>query len=146
MGQQADHGPAMPGLPADDLPCVQAGGLLGELMIFLDGLIAIDVPVAGVRLRDKRNGFTIPPQLTVGTVIDALSRPAWWFNFLTTEPLAFAPLSRWSGTVAELLDTMFDPTVTYEDLAWIRSRWPGHQPDCSQLLRSSRRTGRRLGP
>jgi L-lactate dehydrogenase (cytochrome) len=88
-------------------------------------IVTVDVPVAGARLRDKRNGFTIPPQLTARTVIDALPRPAWWFNFLTTEPLAFASLSRWSGTVAELLDTMFDPAVTYEDLAWIRSQWPG---------------------
>ena len=88
-------------------------------------LVTVDVPVAGARLRDKRNGFTIPPQLTARTVIDALPRPAWWFNFLTTEPLAFASLSRWSGTVADLLDTMFDPAVTYEDLAWIRSQWPG---------------------
>jgi L-lactate dehydrogenase (cytochrome) len=88
-------------------------------------LVTVDVPVAGARLRDRRNGFTIPPQLTAGTVIDTLPRPAWWFNFLTTEPLAFASLSRWSGTVAELLDTMFDPAVTYEDLAWIRSQWPG---------------------
>ena len=88
-------------------------------------LVTVDVPVAGARLRDKRNGFTIPPQLTVGTILDVLTRPAWWFNFLTTEPLAFASLSRWPGTVAELLDTMFDPTVSYEDLAWIRSRWPG---------------------
>ena len=88
-------------------------------------LVTVDVPVAGARLRDNRNGFTIPPRLTIRTVIDALPRPAWWFNFLTTEPLAFASLSRWSGTVAELLDTMFDPTVTYEDLAWIRSRWRG---------------------
>jgi L-lactate dehydrogenase (cytochrome) len=88
-------------------------------------LVTVDVPVAGARLRDNRNGLTIPPRLTISTIIDALPRPAWWFNFLTTEPLAFASLSRWSGTVAELLDTMFDPTVTYEDLAWIRSRWPG---------------------
>jgi isopentenyl diphosphate isomerase/L-lactate dehydrogenase-like FMN-dependent dehydrogenase len=88
-------------------------------------LVTVDVPVAGARLRDKRNGFTIPPQLTVSTILDVLTRPAWWFNFLTTEPLAFASLSRWPGTVAELLDTMFDPTVSYEDLAWIRSRWPG---------------------
>lgn len=88
-------------------------------------LVTVDVPVAGARLRDKRNGFTIPPQLTAATVIDALRRPAWWFNLLTTEPLAFASLSRWSGTVADLLDTMFDPAVTYEDLAWIRSQWPG---------------------
>jgi len=65
-------------------------------------LVTVDVPVAGARLRDKRNGFTIPPQLTARTVIDALPRPAWWFNFLTTEPLAFASLSRWSGTVADL--------------------------------------------
>src|SRR6476469_8468006 len=88
-------------------------------------LVTVDVPVAGARLRDKRNGFTIPPQLTPGTIVNAIPRPAWWFNFLTTEPLAFASLSAWSGTVGDLLDTMFDPTVTYEDLAWIRDRWPG---------------------
>lgn len=88
-------------------------------------LVTVDVPVAGARLRDKRNGMTIPPALTVKTVLDAIPRPRWWIDFLTTEPLAFASLDRWSGTVAELLDTMFDPTVTVDDLAWIRSQWPG---------------------
>jgi len=88
-------------------------------------LVTVDVPVAGARLRDKRNGFSIPPQLTLGTIANAIPRPEWWINFLTTEPLAFASLDRWSGTVAELIDTMFDPTVTYEDLAWIKSQWPG---------------------
>ena len=88
-------------------------------------LVTVDVPVAGARLRDKRNGFSIPPQLTLGTVVNAIPRPEWWINFLTTEPLAFASIDRWSGTVAELIDTMFDPTVTYEDLAWIKDQWPG---------------------
>jgi L-lactate dehydrogenase (cytochrome) len=88
-------------------------------------LVTVDVPVAGARLRDKRNGFSIPPQLTVGTVVNAIPRPEWWINFLTTEPLAFASLDRWSGTVGELLDSMFDPTVTFEDLAWIKQQWPG---------------------
>ena len=88
-------------------------------------IVTVDVPVAGARLRDKRNGMSIPPALTPGTVLNALPRPAWWIDFLTTEPLAFASIDRWSGTVAELLDTMFDPTVTYEDLAWIRTQWPG---------------------
>jgi len=88
-------------------------------------LVTVDVPVAGSRLRDRRNGLTIPPQLTPATVINAIPRPAWWLNFLTTEPLAFASLSTWSGTVAELLDSMFDPTVTFEDLSWIREQWPG---------------------
>ncbi len=88
-------------------------------------LVTVDVPVAGARLRDKRNGFSIPPQLTAGTVLNAIPRPEWWINFLTTEPLAFASLSTWSGTVGELLDAMFDPTVTYDDLAWIKQQWPG---------------------
>jgi L-lactate dehydrogenase (cytochrome) len=88
-------------------------------------LVTVDVPVAGARLRDVRNGMTIPPTLTARTVLNAIPRPSWWFDFLTTEPLAFASLDAWSGTVAELLDTMFDPTVTYEDLAWIRDQWPG---------------------
>ena len=88
-------------------------------------LVTVDVPVAGARLRDVRNGMTIPPTLTPRTVLNAIPRPAWWINFLTTEPLAFASLDSWSGTVADLLDTMFDPTVTYDDLAWIRDQWPG---------------------
>ena len=88
-------------------------------------LVTVDVPVAGARLRDKRNGMSIPPALTPGTVINAIPRPAWWINFLTTEPLAFASLDRWSGTVAELLDTMFDPTVDFEDLRWVKEQWPG---------------------
>jgi L-lactate dehydrogenase (cytochrome) len=88
-------------------------------------LVTVDVPVAGARLRDKRNGFSIPPQLSIGTIVNAIPRPWWWIDFLTTEPLSFASLDRWSGTVGELLDTMFDPTVTFEDLAWIRDQWPG---------------------
>jgi L-lactate dehydrogenase (cytochrome) len=88
-------------------------------------LVTVDVPVSGARLRDRRNGMTIPPKLKLGTALDALRRPSWWFDFVTTEPLAFASFDRWEGTVAELLDTMFDPTLDDEDLAWVRDRWPG---------------------
>ncbi len=87
-------------------------------------LVTVDVPVGGARLRDKRNGFSIPPALTLRTVLDALPRPWWWWDFLTTEPLSFASFDRWPGTVGELLDTMFDPTVGFDDLAWIRDQWP----------------------
>jgi L-lactate dehydrogenase (cytochrome) len=88
-------------------------------------LVTVDVPVAGARLRDVRNGLTIPPQLTLKTVISSMTKWEWCFNFLTTEPLEFASLSSWSGTVGEFLDAMFDPTVTFDDLAWIMSQWPG---------------------
>jgi len=88
-------------------------------------LVTVDVPVAGARLRDVRNGMSIPPALTLRTVLDALPRPRWWFDLLTTEPLSFASLDRWSGTVGEYLDTMFDPSITFDDLAWIKDRWSG---------------------
>ena len=89
-------------------------------------VLTVDVPVAGARLRDVRNGMTIPPSLTSRTILNAIPRPAWWFNFLTTDPLKFASLDSWNGTVADLLDSMFDPTVTYEDLKWIRQQWKGN--------------------
>ena len=89
-------------------------------------VLTVDVPVAGARLRDVRNGMTIPPSLTAKTILNAIPRPAWWINFLTTDPLKFASLDSWNGTVADLLDSMFDPTITYEDLKWIRGQWQGN--------------------
>ncbi|GAA5207283.1 alpha-hydroxy acid oxidase [Microbacterium kyungheense] len=85
----------------------------------------VDTPVAGARLRDKRNGFSIPPQLTLGTIINAIPRPWWWYDFLTTPKLEFASLSTTGGTVGELLDAAMDPTISYDDLAIIRDIWPG---------------------
>ena len=87
-------------------------------------LATVDVPVAGARLRDIRNGMSIPPALTLRTVLDAVPHPHWWFDLLTTEPLSFASLDRWSGTVGEYLDTMFDPSLTFDDLEWIKAAWP----------------------
>jgi L-lactate dehydrogenase (cytochrome) len=88
-------------------------------------VLTVDVPVAGARLRDVRNGFAIPPALTVSTVLDAATHPAWWMNLLTTEPLQFATLSTWEGTVADMIDAMFDPSMTITDLEWVRACWDG---------------------
>ena len=88
-------------------------------------MLTVDVPAAGARLRDARNGLTVPPRLTVKTLLDAAPRPEWWINFLTTPAITFASMSNWEGTVAELLDFMFDPTMTFDDLEWIREQWDG---------------------
>jgi L-lactate dehydrogenase (cytochrome) len=85
----------------------------------------VDTPIAGARLRDKRNGFSIPPQLTVGTIVNAIPRPWWWIDFLTTPKLEFASLSTTGGTVGELLNAAMDPTISYDDLEIIRGMWPG---------------------
>jgi L-lactate dehydrogenase (cytochrome) len=88
-------------------------------------MLTVDVPVAGARLRDVRNGFSIPPTLTVRTVADIAAHPAWWMNLLTTKPLTFASLEAWDRTIAELIDALFDPTMTIADLEWVRSYWDG---------------------
>ncbi|MFJ6281239.1 MAG: alpha-hydroxy-acid oxidizing protein [Actinomycetes bacterium] len=85
----------------------------------------VDTPVAGARLRDKRNGFSIPPQIALGTILNAIPRPWWWWDFLTTPKLEFASLSSTGGTVGELLNSAMDPTISFDDLGIIRAMWPG---------------------
>ena len=94
-------------------------------------MFTVDTPVAGARLRDRRNGFSIPPQITLGTVLNAVPRPWWWFDFLTTPKLEFASLKSTGGTVGELLDSAMDPTISDADLAVIRdmSNHGGRQQD-----------------
>jgi len=88
-------------------------------------ILTVDTPVAGARLRDIYNGLTIPPRLRWKTIVDGALHPAWWWDFLTTEPLEFASLRSSEGTVAELIDKVFDPTVDFDDLAWLKEAWGG---------------------
>ncbi|HEX4247010.1 MAG TPA: alpha-hydroxy acid oxidase [Pseudonocardia sp.] len=88
-------------------------------------MLTVDTPVAGARLRDVRNGMTVPPQLTLRTFVDGATHPRWWFDLLTTEPLSFASLTHSEGTVGELIDRVFDPAITMADLEWARGQWPG---------------------
>jgi L-lactate dehydrogenase (cytochrome) len=88
-------------------------------------ILTVDTPVAGARLRDVHNGFTIPPMLSVRTLFDIALHPGWWFNLLTTEPLRFAAFSETQGTVADLINRVFDPTITVADLRWLRDAWDG---------------------
>jgi L-lactate dehydrogenase (cytochrome) len=88
-------------------------------------VLTVDTPVGGLRLRDVRNGMTIPPRLTARTVLDGARHPSWWVNLLTTEPLEFASLRFFSGTVSDLVGHVFDPTATLADLRWLREQWTG---------------------
>ncbi len=88
-------------------------------------VLTVDTPVPGARLRDVRNGLTIPPSLSLRTLAEGARHPRWWFDLFTTEPLEFASLNRFDGTVAELVGRMFDPAATIADVAWLRSVWSG---------------------
>ncbi|MGH3446542.1 MAG: alpha-hydroxy acid oxidase [Nocardioidaceae bacterium] len=88
-------------------------------------ILTVDTAVGGARLRDVRNGLTIPPSLRLKTLGDMSLHPAWWFNVLTTEPLEFASMRSTGGTVADMIDRLFDPAVTYDDIDWLRGQWSG---------------------
>ncbi|GAB3619691.1 quinone-dependent L-lactate dehydrogenase [Glutamicibacter endophyticus] len=88
-------------------------------------LVTVDTPVAGQRLRDVRNGMKIPPELTLKTVLDASYRPEWWYNFLTTDSLKFASLSDSAEDLPTIINSMFDSSLDFDDLRWIRELWDG---------------------
>jgi len=88
-------------------------------------VLTVDTAVGGSRLRDLRNGMTIPPRVTARTVLDAARKPQWWVNFFTTPPPAFASLDSYPGSVQALINEMFDPTVSFSDLRWLRDMWNG---------------------
>jgi L-lactate dehydrogenase (cytochrome) len=91
---------------------------------FTTVLLTVDTAVGGRRLKDVRNGLTIPPSLTAKTFLDMSRFPYWWVNKLTTPPVEFASLRDFPGTSADVAALLFDPGLQYADLAWLRKAWP----------------------
>ena len=87
-------------------------------------MLTVDTPAGGARLRDVRNGLSIPPALSLRTFLDGALHPHWWFDLLTTEPLRFATLAG-GGTPEQLINRVFDPALAMADVEWLRDTWPG---------------------
>ncbi|MDQ4119685.1 MAG: alpha-hydroxy-acid oxidizing protein [Actinomycetota bacterium] len=88
-------------------------------------MLTVDTPVGGNRRRDMHNGLSIPPALSLRTFLDGARHPRWWIDLLTTEPLRFASLSTTGGTPFEMINRVFDPALTMDDVDWLRETWPG---------------------
>lgn len=92
--------------------------------------IAVDTAVSGFRVRDVRNGLTIPPALTLSGLVDIGTRPRYWTSMLRHPALRFANVGSGgsdgaSGYTIENITSQFDPAVTWDDVARIRDQWPG---------------------
>ena len=93
--------------------------------------VTVDLPVQGARERDVRNGFTVPPQLSVGNVFDYAKRIGWLWRMATGPRITFANLERAGGepsnltTLVQHINAQFDQTVTWKDIDWLKSIWPG---------------------
>jgi len=95
-------------------------------------VLTVDVPVISRRERDLRNGFTVPPRITVGNAVDTLRRVGWMRRVLLGPRLTLGNLVGMPGaprtdivTMAGVANRQVDPSLTWADLAWFRSLWSG---------------------
>ena len=95
-------------------------------------LLTVDTAVLGRRERDVRSGFTIPPKLGPETLLDGLLHPGWTLAFLRSEPIVFSNVAgRGVGdggdpvSLADYINTQFDPGLSWRDVEWLRSIWDG---------------------
>jgi len=95
-------------------------------------MITVDSAVFGKRERDVRRGFTLPPQIGPGTLVDGVLHPAWTWAFVRSDPIRFANVTgKYVGdgtsavTLADYINSQFDPSLSWDDIAWLRSLWRG---------------------
>jgi len=95
-------------------------------------VITVDTAMLGRRERDVRHGFTLPPKLGLGTLVDGALHPGWTWDFVRAEPILFAnisgtgvPSGNEAVNLAEYINGQFDPALSWRDLDWFRSVWDG---------------------
>ena len=93
--------------------------------------LTVDLPLAGQRERDLKNGFTVPPRIRFANILDTMIRPDWLWGFLTSPRMtlenvrghAIAAESLFS--VIDYTSAQFDPSLTWDDMAWMIREWNG---------------------
>lgn len=89
-------------------------------------LLSIDTNVRGKREREKHTGLDLPkPYLPVKTFLDGLLHPSWSWHFLTSEPISFPNIGPPDHRSRDVIEDMFDGSVTWDDLDWMRAMWDG---------------------
>ena len=94
--------------------------------------LTVDTAVLGRRERDVRRGYTIPPKIGPGTIVDGILHPGWTLDFITNPPIVFANvvgLHDEDGSdpvsLAEHMMRQFDQALSWSDVDWLRSIWDG---------------------
>jgi L-lactate dehydrogenase (cytochrome) len=95
-------------------------------------VLTVDVAVLGRRERDVRRGFTLPPKIGLGTLVDGAVHPGWTWRFVRSDPITFANVAgaavgdgAEAVSLAEYANTQFDQALSWKDLDWFRSAWDG---------------------
>ncbi len=95
-------------------------------------VLTVDTAVLGRRDRDVRNGFTLPPKLGLGTILDGALHPAWTWAFVRSDPIRFANVvgrgvedGSTAVSLADHVARQFDSSLSWHDVDWLRSIWDG---------------------
>ena len=89
--------------------------------------LTVDLTWFGNRERDFRNDFTIPPRPSISQIVGAFSRPAWTFDYLSTEPYSYALVDATvpAEALASFINDQMDPTFNWDDAKWLIDTWKG---------------------
>ncbi|HWD23187.1 MAG TPA: alpha-hydroxy acid oxidase [Burkholderiales bacterium] len=94
-------------------------------------MLTLDLQIQGQRHRDLKNGLTVPPRITLGTVLDVLSKPSWALNVLRSKRRSFGnlegriPNADSLSTLSQWIAGQFDPTLSWKDVEWVKKLWGG---------------------
>jgi L-lactate dehydrogenase (cytochrome) len=88
-------------------------------------VVTVDCFVTGHRTRDRRNGLVIPPELTARTLLSIASKPGYWTRMLRSPAIDFANFAGHEAVTIEGTGALFNPAITWDDIAELRARWPG---------------------
>ncbi len=88
-------------------------------------VVTVDCFVTGHRSRDRRNGLVIPPELTARTLASIAAKPGYWARMLRSPAIDFANFTGHPAVTIEDTGQLFNPAITWDDIADLRARWPG---------------------
>jgi L-lactate dehydrogenase (cytochrome) len=88
-------------------------------------VVTVDTIVAGNRVRDLRNGLSIPPALTARTVASVALKPSYWYHLLAGPALDYANFAGRAPTTVMKTADFFDADLNWSDISDLRSRWAG---------------------
>ena len=94
-------------------------------------VLTLDLQILGQRHKDIVNGLSAPPKLTLKNMINIATKPRWALGMLGTQRRQFgnivghvtgvddmSSLSTWTAQ-------QFDPSLNWDDVAWVKSQWDG---------------------
>lgn len=94
-------------------------------------VVTLDLQISGQRHKDLKNGLSAPPKLSLFNLLNMAGKPRWCMGMLGTRRHSFGNIiGHVDGvdnmtSMAEWSSQQYDPALSWEDIAWIRSLWKG---------------------